>query len=124
METATIPQFSSVMPSMTVSDLPKAILFYEKVLGFQCTFTNGDPICFAIVERGGIELSLNCERLGGVAGKNGCYIKLSAGIETLHAEYQKSGVPIAHPLKVEEYGMKEFMIKDPEGNTINFGEAV
>jgi len=25
---------------------------------------------------------------------------------------------------VEEYGMKEFMITDPEGNTVNFGQPV
>lgn len=117
-------QFSSVMPCLTVADLPKAIVFYEDVLGFSCTFTNGDPICFAIISRGGIEVSLAGERLGGVAGKNNCYIKLSTGIETLYAEYQKSGATITHPFRVEEYGMKEFMITDPEGNTVNFGQPV
>jgi len=29
-----------------------------------------------------------------------------------------------HPLRIEEYGMKEFMITDLDGNTINFGEPV
>lgn len=112
------------MPCLTVADLPKAIVFYKDLLGFRCTFTNGDPICFAIISRGGIEVSLSGERLGGVAGRNNCYIKLSTGIEALYAEYQKSGAPITHPFRVEEYGMKEFMIEDPEGNTVNFGQPV
>ena len=118
------PQFSSVMPSLTVADLPKAIAFYEDVLGFRCAFTNGDPICFAIVSRGGVEVSLAGERLGGVAGKNNCYVKLLTGIETLYAEYEKNGAPITHPFRIEEYGMKEFMITDLEGNTVNFGQPV
>lgn len=118
------PKFSTVMPSMTVDDLPGAVAFYESVLGFRCVFTNGNPLCFAIVKRDGIEISLSTERLGGVAGQNGCYIKLSEGIESLYAEYQELGATIAHPLKVEEYRMKEFMIEDPEGNTLNFGQPV
>jgi uncharacterized glyoxalase superfamily protein PhnB len=111
------------MPSCTVTDVPKAIEFYRDTLGFACTFTNGDPICFAIMKRDVVELGLQTQRLGGVPGKNGCYIKL-AGVDALYSEYQRKGVTIVHPLRTEEYGMKEFMITDPEGNTINFGEPV
>ncbi len=119
----TTPTFTSVMPSCTVSDIAGAVHFYEKTLGFECTFTNGDPVCFAILKRGAVEIGLQTARLGGVPGKNGFYIKLTV-IDALYAEYQAAGVKIKHPLKVEEYGMKEFMIEDPEGNTINFGEAI
>src|SRR3989442_12171 len=82
---------------------------------------NGDPISFAIMKRDNVELMLQTRRLGGVPGKNGCYIKLT-GVEALYSEYQKKGVTIVHPLRTEEYGMKEFMIADLDGNKINFGE--
>ena len=112
-----------VMPSCTVANVPTAMSFYEDKLGFKCTFTNGNPISFAIMKRDGVELMLQTERLGGVAGKNGCYIKLN-GVESLYVEYQKKAVKILHPLRTEEYGMKEFMIADLDGNTINFGEPI
>jgi catechol 2,3-dioxygenase-like lactoylglutathione lyase family enzyme len=109
------------MASCTVVDVPKAIEFYRDILDFHCTFTNGDPISFAIMKRDAVQLMLQTERLGGVPGRNGCYIKLT-GVESLYAEYQKKVVKIVHPLRTEEYEMKEFMIADPDGNTINFGE--
>ena len=52
-------------------------------------------------------------------GQTGFY-----GLEALYTEYQQIPVKIVHPLRIEEYGMKEFMIADLEGNTINFGELV
>jgi catechol 2,3-dioxygenase-like lactoylglutathione lyase family enzyme len=115
--------FTSVMPSCTVSDLPKSVAFYRDRLGFDCVFTNGDPICFAIMRRDSVEISLQTQRLGGAPGQHGCYVKLT-GVESLPADYQKKGVKIVHPLRTEEYGMKEFMIADLDGNTINFGEVV
>jgi len=30
---------------------------------------------------------------------------------------------MTHPLKTESYGMRELMITDPDGNTVNFGES-
>ena len=33
-------------------------------------------------------------------------------------------VAMTHPLRRESYGMREFMITDPDGNALNFGEAV
>jgi hypothetical protein len=82
-----------------------------------------EPICFAIMRRDAVEISLQTQRLGGAPGKHGCYVKLT-GVESLYADYQQKGVEILHPLRMEEYGMKEFMIADLDGNTINFGEAV
>ncbi|MEO6845886.1 MAG: VOC family protein [Chthoniobacterales bacterium] len=114
--------FKSVMPSCEVSDVSKAIEFYKEMLGFDCVFTNGNPVSFAIMSRDGVEICLGSQGAG-VPGKNGCYIKLS-GVDDLYAEYQKNGVKIVHTLKTEEYGMKEFMIEDLDGNTINFGEPV
>jgi uncharacterized glyoxalase superfamily protein PhnB len=111
------------MPSCTVVAVPKAIGFYEDKLDFKCTFTNGNPVTFAIMRRDAVEMMLQTERLGGVPGRNSCYIKLT-NVESLYAEYEKKAVKILHPLRTEEYGMKEFMIADLHGNTINFGQPI
>jgi uncharacterized glyoxalase superfamily protein PhnB len=82
-----------------------------------------NSVVFTIVSRDGIEISLGLDRSGNKAGKAGCYLKVT-GIEAFHEELIGKGVEMTHPLKTEVYQMKEFMITDPDGNTINFGEVV
>jgi len=109
------------MPGLGVADMARAIDFYEGKLGFRVTFRNG--AVFAIVGRDGIEISLGLDRAGTTDSRGACYFKLE-GIDVLHGEFLAHGVAMTHPLRTESYGMREFMINDPDGNTLNFGEAV
>ncbi len=115
------PVFSSVMPSLPVADLERAIAFYTETLGFVLRFRNG--FSFAIVCRDTVQLGLIVPDLAGVsAGHGRCYCKLSSGIEALYADYSSRSVSIRHELRDESYGMKEFMIADPDRNELNFGQ--
>ena len=119
----TSPKLASVMPSLRVADIPRAIDFYNDSLGFVPVFRNG--VTFAIVRRDHIELGLSQAASDtGTPGGGNCYCKLSHGIDALYAEFQARGVSILHPLRDEPYGMREFMIADPDGNTINFGQPI
>lgn len=113
------------MPGFFVNDIPSARDFYETKLGFETLFTNGpaDAPVFVLLSRDGLELSLMLDRSGQKAGHSGCYFKLT-GVDALYAELLAKGVTMEHPLRTEEYGIREFMICDPSGNTINFGEPV
>jgi catechol 2,3-dioxygenase-like lactoylglutathione lyase family enzyme len=117
------PRLVSVMPGIHVEDVPRSVEFYERYLGFAAVFRNG--VTFAIVSRDGIELGIGqAAYTGSPAGSSGCYCKLSQGIDTLYAECQSRGVAILHELRDESYGMREFMIADPDGNRINFGQPI
>jgi len=90
------------------------------MLGFELTFINGK--CFAIVARDGVEIGLCPSAFHqGIPGKGSCYLKVT-GVEALYAEIVAKEVTVLHPLKTENYGMKECMIADPDGNTIHYGE--
>ena len=118
----TQPSLASVMPCLRVADVPRAVDFYNNSLGFAPVFRNG--VTFAIVRRDQIEIGLSqAAYAGATPGTGSCYCKLSQGIDALYSEYQARGVSIRHPLRDESYGMREFMIADPDGNTINFGQA-
>jgi catechol 2,3-dioxygenase-like lactoylglutathione lyase family enzyme len=121
LETALRPKIDSVMAGFCVRDLEAALDFYTTKLGFKMEFKNG--AVFAIVSRDGIEISLALDRSGAKAGKGSCYLRVT-GIDAIHDELRASGVAMTHPLKTESYGMREFMITDPDGNTVNFGESV
>lgn len=117
------PELSSVMPSLFVDDVARAIDFYEHALGFHPIFRSGDT--FAIVRRDRVDLALSHAAYEQASpGTCNCYIKLAQGIDTLYAEYQKRNIQILHDLKTESYRMQEFMIADQDGNTLNFGQPV
>ena len=118
-----IPSFSSVIPTLPVADIERAITFYTVVLGFRLQFRNGST--FAIVAWDRVEIGLIAADFGGVpAGLGRCYCKLSAGIDALYASYQQREVTILHELRDETYQMREFMISDPDRNEINFGQPL
>jgi catechol 2,3-dioxygenase-like lactoylglutathione lyase family enzyme len=116
-----VTQLKSLMVGFGVRDLNAALDFYTTKLGFHVTFRNG--AVFAIVARDCVEISLAQDRPGAKSGHASCYLKLE-GIGALHEELISKGVSMSHPLKTESYGMREFMITDPDGNTLNFGQPV
>jgi len=117
------PHFTSVMPSVPVAELPRAVAFYAENLGFEIEFQNGTT--YAIVSRDGIQLGIGAPPISTVpAGHGRCYFKLSTGIDELYEGYRSRGVTIIHELRDESYGMREFMISDLDGNQINFGQPL
>jgi predicted enzyme related to lactoylglutathione lyase len=117
------PHFTSVMPTVPVQDLARAVTFYSEQLGFEVDFQNGTT--YAIVSRDGIQLGIAAPPISTVpAGHGRCYFKLSAGIDELYEGYHSSGVAIFHELRDEPYGMREFMIADVDRNEINFGQPL
>jgi uncharacterized glyoxalase superfamily protein PhnB len=118
-EPAQRPKINSVMAGFHVREMKPAIEFYTTKLGFKVTFRNEEV--FTIVSRDGSELSLKLDHAGSRAGRGGCYLKVT-GIDAFHDELTARGIEMVHPLQLEPYGMHEFMIIDPDGNTLNFGE--
>jgi len=106
------------MPGFSVREMARAVEFYVEKLGFRVTFTNGSV--FTIVARDGVEIGLMLDR-GGKAGHGGCYLKMT-GVDSLYQELLAKNLTMTHELKTESYGMREFMVTDPDGNTVNFGE--
>lgn len=117
------PVFHSVMPSLPVADMERAVAFYLDSLGFSLSFRNGSN--FVLVARDGVQLGLIAVNVSGVpAGHGRCYCRLSSGIDALYSDYRSRDVSILHELRNESYGMREFMIADPDRNEINFGQPI
>ena len=51
---------------------------------------------------------------------SGVYIR-GGGIDALHEEFTRRGVPKISPMSVRPWGMEEFYIWDPHGNILKFG---
>ena len=114
-------QLQSVMPGFPVRDMDRAVSFYTRELGFHLTFRNG--AIFSIVCRDAVEVTLSLAPAGRDPGPAHCYVRVT-GVDDFHREFRERGVTMTHPLRDEEYGMREFMVTDPDGNTLNFGEPI
>ena len=54
--------FGRIAAAVPVSDIPRALGFYQGILGMSVTFTNGDPVGFVILRRDAAELHLTLVR--------------------------------------------------------------
>ena len=112
-------------PVLYVSDMRRATDFYVNRLGFLCTYAQGDPASpiYAIVERGSAEIHLNAYKPEGRAGRCSCHV-LADPIDELFAEYEAAGIVFEQELNVQEWGLKDFVLRDPDGNRLEIGGPI
>lgn len=120
----------AVQPVLPVRDVRKAAEWYRDTLGFTVDFIWGDPAEHARViavdhaARVGIQLSQSSVDTSRMQKAGWIMIHVGAGIETLYEEYRSRGVAIGREIGTRPWGMIDFDIVDPDGNTIRFaGEA-
>ncbi len=108
----------------TVADVGTALDFYRDRLGFAEQFRLGEPAEYAIVERDCVSLHLMPARRAVAArGQSSIYV-FAAAVDALHAELLGRGCPIEIPPRDYDYGMREFSVRDPDGNRVTFGQSV
>jgi catechol 2,3-dioxygenase-like lactoylglutathione lyase family enzyme len=115
----------AIMPALKVVDLQRSIDWYTEVMGFDAdgrSAGDGDgEICF--IRAGDTELLLTTgSQLGGPPAFTGTLYFRVVGVDALFARV--SGRPeIVWPLEDQEYGTREFGLRDPDGYVLAFAEA-
>lgn len=116
-------EFGRIAATVTVTDLPRALAFYTGVLGMRTTFQNGDPVGFAILERGAAELHLTAGRAHRASDRNVAHLMVSDAA-ALYGHLVAAGVRIVKGLRDADYGLRTFVFADPDGNRIDVGEQL
>ena len=113
--------FRSVTPGLFVSDFDRAIRFWTDVLGFEVTFINGNPPCFGIFKRDGatIHVGVDPEK----AGTGHCHFMVE-GVDDLYPVCKEAGIEIRQAPKEQSWGLRDMIIADPDGNTMEIGERI
>ncbi|MBK9179386.1 MAG: VOC family protein [Acidimicrobiales bacterium] len=116
-------EFLSSRPSLEVRDLGRSIAFYQQVLGWRALVTTGEPPTFALVGVDRPLLALAEAAEPAVAGIAACYVDV-VGVEALAARCGAEGVEIVAPLTDHPWGMRDLVVRDPDGHLVALGEQV
>jgi catechol 2,3-dioxygenase-like lactoylglutathione lyase family enzyme len=115
--------FGRIAGAVPVSDISQALGFYTGILGMSVTFTNGDPVGFVVLRKDAAELHLTLVQ-GHRAGRHNVAHLIVADATALHEYLVSNGVRIVKGLRDADYGMRGFVMADPDGNRIDVGQRL
>ena len=118
-------------PYFPVSSVEQTMEFYERVLGFQCEYSAGAPLQFAICSRDGLAIMLRrvevSDLIVPIEKQGGTWEAFFwvSDVLALHSELKAKGADIVYgPLIQESYQMKEFAVRDCDGHVLGFGQPL
>lgn len=123
---------TAIWPILSYRDAPAAIAFLCDAFGFEqrAVYTrDGDD---AVVEHGELRWPLGGGVMLGTAGKddspfgqrrpgNDSVYVVCDDPDTLFARATGAGAEVVRPLGDTDYGSRDFVVRDPEGNLWSFG---
>lgn len=113
---------SKVFPTLLVSNIVTAVDFYVSRLGFSQRFTWGDPPTYAGVDLGEVTLHLQQNKYYPIGPSEVNFIIDNADV--LYDFHKTNGVEIVEEIDDRPYGIRDYMIKDVDGNFIGFGHYI
>jgi uncharacterized glyoxalase superfamily protein PhnB len=117
--------FEAAIPVLQVRSSSAAEEFYCRGLGF--TLLNSWPIAetrtdprYMALAREGARLHVHSFEVAGI-GAAAVYVFVD-DVNGLYAELQSRGVAVAAPPLDQEWGVRELVTRDPDGNVVTFGQ--
>jgi predicted enzyme related to lactoylglutathione lyase len=113
-----------------VDDVVKSAEYYRDVLGFSFERYWGEPPCFVMMERDGVEFFFSSQGKPGLVRPNRTVnpdfnwdaAVTVCDLDALYNEFKSKGAKITREPEVIFYQMKEFEIEDCNGYCICFGQ--
>jgi len=103
---------------LNVRDMEASLRFYTEKLGFAEDFRFGN---YAGISRGAALLHLCAHPQENRPPGSGAAYFFCDEVDGFYATLQEKGVPLPSPPKDQEYGMRDFLFFDPDGNQLSFG---
>ena len=126
------PQLLGAFPQLFVADVDVSCRFFVETLGFTLRFKYGQPAFYALIQRDGARLNLRFVHRPVLLRDPGTDKEaerdlLAASIpveniKSLYVEYKAAAAPMHQVLKKQPWGLRDFIVRDPDGNLIHFSE--
>jgi catechol 2,3-dioxygenase-like lactoylglutathione lyase family enzyme len=104
------------IPVLPSSDLDRTAAFYART-GFMESERHPG---YLLLHNAGVELHFAHP---GTAERSECYIHVDDA-QALHDRLHQHGVDGLGPLADQDYGLREFVLTDPDGNRVRFGSPI
>jgi DNA-binding transcriptional MerR regulator len=111
-----------VMPRLPVTDLDRSIAYYQEALGFRLAWRTADD-SLAAMASGEIEMLLLVPWAGQSPPPTQSAYVYVEDPDALCAEYQQAGADIVDPVDSRPYGMRDFVVRDPDGHRFTLGRG-
>ncbi|MEL7421985.1 MAG: VOC family protein [Bacteroidota bacterium] len=116
--------FSHAATVFPVLDLERSLAFYTKGLGFELTFSWEEPVTYAVLKKGGVSLHLSLIDDKDIqALPTGLLYIFVYDVDKIYQRCREQGIAIKNPPALQDYGMTDFDIEDPDGHRITFGRG-
>ncbi len=110
------------MPHLPVADIDVSVPYYEESLGFRVAWQTTDRKLTALAS-GPSEMLLLVPWEGeGPAPAQSAYVYVEDP-DALCAEYEEAGATIVAPVATRPYGMRDFVVSDPDGHRFTLGRG-
>jgi catechol 2,3-dioxygenase-like lactoylglutathione lyase family enzyme len=122
MTTEALPfiECEQIHAGLAVSDIPAAVDFYTKKLGFEAAFTWDDPPTFAGVNLGKVQMFLQKGTPNPNPQAAAVYF-LVGDADQLYEFHRANGVDVAQPIDDRRYGIRDYAVRDLHGYYLVFG---
>lgn len=126
-----MPKITASAPILLVKDVVKAAAYYRDKLGFAEPQLYGEPPNFAMVKRDGFTVMLAQAPADHtiiphwkIVDKMWNIYFWVDDVETLYADFQRSGAIIDYTLYTTPWGTREFGVQDLDDHDIAFGQII
>lgn len=114
-------KYLSTTPIFIVNNPEKARDFYVDKLGFEISFEWGEPLTYLGIKRNHVEIHLNSSTNSPQEAGKGTISIFTDEVDDLFENCKRNGVETIIEPADREYGLRDFGVKDLDGNIINFG---
>ncbi len=118
----------NIIPVIKCRDINESLHFYTKVLDFEIEDQGEDDFPYKILYREGARIDISTGSGDGVFGS--CVVIEVEEVDNLFKKFIKRGLDVSdksgvHRQPIDQtWGMREFYVEDPNGNTLRFGQVI
>jgi len=118
-----LPAVISSTAIFASSDIQATLAYYKDVLGFESTWTWGDPPTFGSASRGGVTIMFNLQPdLAARIKGHQHWVKVD-DVDELHRLHRSNGATVVQEIEDKPWGVREYVVEDLNGYHLRFAGA-